>query len=267
MSLKPVTPPTAIEELLDVMASLRHPIHGSPWEKEQTFASIAPNTLEEAYEVIDAISRDDIAELKGELGDLLLQVIFHSQIAREQGAFTFNEVAQTLLDKIKARLPHFFSGNAVSMDKQLEDWEKIKNAERARKGYTSALDGVALALPALARSQKLQERAARVGYTWPNLPPALVKVEEEWAETKEAIASGNKAHVAEEIGDTLLALVNLARMQGIDAESAMRAANAKFERRFRHIEQRLTAQGKSLPGATLEEMRALWNEAKSNEAA
>jgi nucleoside triphosphate diphosphatase len=265
MTLKAVTNPSPLEELLDILARLRHPVHGSPWERDQTHTSISPNVLEEAYEVVDAIQNEDMRELKGELGDLLLQVVFQSQIAKEGGHFTFNEVAQGIIDKVKARLPHFFAGREVSVDKQLEDWEKIKQMERDRKGHTSVLDGIAKALPALARTQKIHSRVNRVGFKWHDLAGVMGKVDEELAEVKQAIATSDKAHISEEIGDLLFSTAILSDWLGIDAEQALRRASKKFEERFRFVEQRVKENGKSLEQSTLAEMQAFWKKAKQSE--
>lgn len=264
--LKEVLPPTPIEDLLDIMARLRNPIGGCPWDLEQDFASIAPYTIEEAYEVADAIEQKNMKALREELGDLLLQVVFHSQMAREAGHFTFNDVVRGINEKMIARHPHVFGSESVATAKaQIENWEKVKDKERKDKGAESLLDGVALGLPALLRATKLQARAARVGFQWPDLPPVIAKVDEELSEVKAAITEGDKEHIEEELGDFLFAVVNLTRYLEADAESTLRGANGKFERRFRYIEEQLKAQGKDIKTSTLAEMDALWNEAKSME--
>lgn len=264
--LKPVTSPAPIEDLLDIMARLRNPLGGCPWDLEQDFSTIAPCTIEEAYEVVDAITQGDMKALREELGDLLLQVVFHSQMAREAGHFTFNDVVRGISDKLISRHPHVFGEVKVkSAAAQTENWEKIKDGERKNKGAESMLDGVALGLPALLRATKLQGRAARVGFQWPDLAPVFAKVEEELAEVKEAVAAGDKTHIEEELGDLLFMVANLARYLDADAETALRGANSKFERRFRHIEQSLKAQGKDIKSSTLAEMDQLWDDAKAKE--
>jgi len=263
-TMTPTTLPTssALEELLDILARLRHPVTGSPWEREQTYASIAPNTLEEAYEVVDAIRRDDMADLKSELGDLLLQVVFHSQIAREGGHFTFNEVAQSIVDKIKSRLPHFFAGRDVTVDRQLADWEAIKQAERDSKGYSSVLDGIAITLPALVRAQKIQSRVARVGFKWKTVSEVIGKIDEELDEVRQAVAENDPDHITEELGDLLGSVAILCDRLNIDAETALRNFNTKFETRFHHIEQRVTESGKRVENVELDELLSYWREAK-----
>lgn len=265
--LKEVLPPaplSPVDELLEIMARLRNPLGGCPWDLEQDFKSIAPYTIEEAYEVADAITQNDMKALREELGDLLLQVVFHSQMAREAGHFTFNDVVRGISDKMVARHPHVFgSAEVKTAAAQTENWEKLKDTERKNKGAESLLDGVAQGLPALLRATKLQSRAARVGFQWPDLAPVLAKVDEEVAEVKEAIAAGDKAHIEEEIGDLLFMITNLARYVDVDAEGALRGGNAKFERRFRHVEAGLRAAGQDIKSASLEEMEKLWNEAKA----
>ena len=266
MTLKAVTPPptpTPLEELLEIMARLRHPISGSEWERSQTFQSIAPNAIEEAHELVEALEQGDIAEIKSELGDVLLQVVFHSQMAKEQGHFTFQSVAEGLNNKIKARLPHMFGRQGgTTMQEQLEEWERVKDVDRAQKGYTSIFDGLTPALPALVRANKLQSRAARAGFDWSEAHHITDKLHEELAEVNEAIAEGDKAHIQEEIGDLLFITAKLARFYGVDAEAALRGTNRKYENRVRYIEQQLKAQGKTLKDSTLDEMMALWLEAK-----
>ncbi len=269
MPLTPVVappPPSPVERLLDIMARLRHPNHGCAWDLEQTFASIAPYTIEEAYEVADAVSRDDMAALREELGDLLLQVVFHAQMAREAGQFSFNDVADTVADKMVARHPHVFGdADARTAAAVAERWEKLKEKERATKGTGGVLEGVALGLPALMRAHKLQSRAARVGFDWPDAVPVFAKVAEEIAELEQAVKTGAPEAVEDEIGDLLFSVVNLARHLKVDPEIALRKGNAKFERRFRHIETALAAEGqspKTVPPARLEE---LWHAAKAAE--
>ena len=259
----------ALSDLLAVMAKLRDPDDGCPWDLEQDFRSIAPYTIEEAYEVADAIERGSHDELKDELGDLLLQVVFHAQMACEAGLFDFDDVCRSINDKMIRRHPHVF-GDAETRDSETQtvEWEAIKAAERAGsdKGE-GALDDVPVALPALKRAQKLQKRAARVGFDWPDAGRVLEKVDEELAEVREAMAGGSAEEIAEEIGDLVFVCTNLGRKLKVDVEAATRAANAKFERRFRYIELALKAQGRSAELASLDEMETLWVEAKRREKA
>jgi ATP diphosphatase len=243
-----------IERLVAIMARLRDPVEGCDWDRVQTWSTIAPYTIEEAYEVADAIERDDAADLKDELGDLLLQVVFHSRIAEEAGAFTLDDVVISIADKMERRHPHIFGQADHS-----PGWETIKAQERATKADTSALAGVALGLPALSRADKLQKRAARVGFDWPDVAGPLTKVFEEIDEVREAQAET----VAEEIGDLLFAVTNWARHLGIDPEAALRAGNAKFERRFRAIEGQA---GDAFADMTLEQKEALWQSVKHHGA-
>ncbi|RED13335.1 nucleoside triphosphate pyrophosphohydrolase [Pontivivens insulae] len=253
------------ERLIEIMARLRAP-DGCPWDLEQTFATIAPYTVEEAYEVADAIEREDMAELRGELGDLLLQVVYHSQLAAEDGAFTLDDVIRGISDKMVRRHPHVF-GDAQdrSAEEQVADWERIKAAERAERGTVKrrTLDDVARTLPALTRALKLQNRAARVGFDWPDVAQVLDKVAEETAELVSARETETKARQAEEYGDLMFVMVNLGRHLGIVPEEALRAANSKFEARFNYIEDQLEIEGKSPSEATLDEMEAHWQAAKS----
>ena len=246
-----------------MMAALRDPNTGCPWDIEQTFATIAPYTIEEAYEVADAIERGDKTELQSELGDLLMQVVFHAQMAKDEGSFEFADVADTLTTKMVSRHPHVFGDdNIADADAQTENWEAVKAKERGNAGV---LDGVALGLPALLRAQKLQKRAARVGFDWPDVRPVLDKVSEEAREIADAADAGEAPdRIAEEIGDLLFAVVNVARHMGVDAEGALRAGNAKFQRRFEYIEDALKAAGKSPSGQSLESLEALWIKAKSS---
>ena len=258
-----------IERLLAVMARLRDKTEGCPWDLEQTFATIAPYTIEEAYEVADAIDRDDMPALKEELGDLLFQVVFHARMAEEAGQFDFDDIAAALAEKMIRRHPHVF-GEAHIRDSahQTEAWETTKAAERAAKGAgESALSGVPVALPALTRAQKIQQRAARVGFDWGEPLPALDKLAEEVEELRAELGADARdaAKVEEEIGDLLFAAVNVARLAGADAETVLRRATAKFERRFRHIEAALAAEGKRPETSTLAEMDALWDRAKEAE--
>ena len=262
-------PKEPLPRLLAVMAWLRDRQHGCPWDIDQTFRTIAPYTIEEAYEVADAIERDDMPALQEELGDLLLQVVYHSQIAREAGSFGFDDVAAAIADKMVDRHPHVFGDMDIrTADAQTVSWEARKAAERAAKGATvgtpGALDGVALALPALMRAEKIQKRAARVGFDWATIGPVIDKIEEELRELRAELEAGKIEHakVADELGDVLFAVANLARHCKVDPEVALRATNDKFEKRFRHIERRLAETGRTPSDASLEEMEVLWQEAK-----
>ena len=239
-----------IERLTSIMARLRDPVDGCEWDRVQTWSTIAPYTIEEAYEVADAIARNDPADLKDELGDLLLQVVFHSRIAEESGAFTLADVVAAISDKMERRHPHIFGDAATS-----PGWETIKAGERAEKSDPSALAGVAIGLPALSRAEKLQKRAARVGFDWPDAEGPLAKVFEEIEEVREA---GSET-VGEEIGDLLFAVTNWARHRGVDPEAALRAGNAKFEARFRAIE---VDGGDTFAAMTLDQKEALWQAVK-----
>lgn len=245
-----------LDRLLSIMARLRDPQSGCSWDVAQTFATIAPYTIEEAYEVADAIERADMVELQGELGDLLLQVVFHARIAEEAGHFDFAAVARSIADKMERRHPHIFGGEGA--DGHRARWEELKAAERADAGATSALDGVARALPALMRADKLQKRAARVGFDWPDTEGPADKVREEMVELAEAPADER----LEEAGDFLFAAVNLVRAWGIAPEDALRAANDKFERRFRGMEH---LAGGSLSGLDLAAQEELWQQVKRGE--
>jgi nucleoside triphosphate diphosphatase len=268
--------PHCVEDLLRVMARLRDPATGCPWDREQSFATIAPFTIEEAYEVADAIARGDLDGLKDELGDLLLQVVYHSRMAEERGSFGFGDVVDAITEKMIRRHPHVFE-DVTLRDKFVGSgtWERIKAEEKAARGETdegSLLDDVPLALPALSRAVKLQSRAARVGFDWPSLEPVLVKAEEEIAELKSALAerkggvtASSSKEVAEEFGDLLFVMANIARHLGVDPEACLRGANAKFVRRFVSIERALRAEGRGPQDATLEEMDELWDEAKAAE--
>jgi ATP diphosphatase len=263
-------PREPMARLLAVMAWLRDRQHGCPWDVDQTFRTIAPYTIEEAYEVADAIERDDLGALKDELGDLLLQVVYHAQMAHETGAFGFADVASAIADKMIDRHPHVFGDATVATaEAQTVSWEARKAAERTTKRAGSepagALDGVARALPALLRAEKIQKRAARVGFDWKQTDPVIDKIEEELGELRAELMAGNvdPARLTDELGDVLFAVANLARHCKIDPEAALRATNDKFERRFRHIERRLAEAGRKPADATLEEMEALWQEAKT----
>jgi tetrapyrrole methylase family protein/MazG family protein/ATP diphosphatase len=256
-----------IFRLLAIMARLRDPEGGCPWDLEQTFATIAPYTLEEAYEVADAIARDDMADLKDELGDLLLQVVFHARMAEEAGAFDFAAVANAINDKMVRRHPHVFA-NVVHKDaaEQTRAWDAIKAAERSAKGRgESLLDDVPVALPALTRAVKLSKRAARVGFVWPSASEVLAKLHEEVAELEAEIAAGELDKARAELGDVLFVCANLARELDVDAEAALRATNEKFVRRFKFIEAALAARGSSPEASNLAEMDALWDAAKAAE--
>ena len=250
--------------LIEVMRALRDPDTGCPWDIKQDFASIAPYTIEEAYEVADAIERQDWQDLKAELGDLLLQTVYHTQMASEEKLFDFDDVANAISDKMVARHPHVFGDESreKSADQQTADWEAIKAAERAEKAKQGTLDDVALALPALMRAIKLQKRAARVGFDWPEIDQVLEKMLEEAHELNDAKSNLSQAEVEEEFGDLLFVMVNFGRHLKIDGEEALRSANAKFTRRFKHIERALAECGKTPEQSTLEEMDALWEAAK-----
>lgn len=258
-------PSDPMARLRAIMARLRDPIHGCPWDVEQTFATIAAYTIEEAYEVADAIERGDMDELRGELGDLLFQSVFHAQMAEDGGHFDFDDVARGIGDKMIARHPHVFGdeSNAKSADQQVADWETVKAAERALKARGGVLDDVALGLPALMRAEKLQKRAARVGFDWPDIAMVIDKIAEEAAELVEARETLPQEKIAEEMGDLLFVMANLARHLKVDPEVALRGASAKFVRRFSYIEQQLAARSSSPDGSTLEEMDTLWDEAKT----
>ncbi|TYC90925.1 nucleoside triphosphate pyrophosphohydrolase [Novosphingobium sp. BW1] len=251
-----------IDRLLSIMATLRDPVNGCEWDRAQDFASIAPYTIEEAYEVADAIERADLPALREELGDLLLQVVFHARMAEEQDAFAFADVAAAIADKLETRHPHIF-GEGDEETGQTERWEKLKAQERAAKGETSAVDGVAVALPALMRAEKLQKRAARVGFDWPDPSGAQDKVREELVELAEA----SDAEKLEEAGDLLFAAVNLVRLNGIAPEDALRAANAKFERRFRGMETLASQRDEVFADLDLDAQEALWQAVKASERA
>jgi len=255
-----------MKKLLDIMAALRNPETGCPWDIKQTFKTIIPYTLEEAYEVADAIENGDMNELKSELGDLLFQVVFYAQMAKEQGDFDFNDVVNAVSDKLVNRHPHVFAGADCKDEKSLhEAWEKTKSAERdllANTKKASILDGVAKALPALKRAQKLQKRASSVGFDWPDVEPVLAKIEEEVQELREAMQQNDRLSIFEETGDVLFSCVNLARHLEVDAEESLRGCNQKFEKRFGYIEGLLNKSDKSFQSCSLKELEALWQEAK-----
>lgn len=260
-------PAVEITRLLAIMARLRDPATGCPWDIEQTFATIAPYTIEEAYEVADAIERGDMTDLQGELGDLLLQTIYHTRMGEEAGHFTFADVTKSISDKMIARHPHVFGieNRDKTAAQQTADWERIKAQERAKNTPGRTLDGVALGLPALLRAVKLQKRAARVGFDWPDVSHVLDKLQEEARELIEARDNLTQAEITDEIGDMLFVMANLARHLGVDPEAALRGANAKFTRRFAHIENALAAMGKAPADSDLAEMDALWDAAKRAE--
>lgn len=265
--------PDTVEQLRAIMQQLRDPQTGCAWDIKQTFQSIAPFTVEEAYEVADAIERHDLADLKDELGDLLFQVVFHAQIASEMGAFNFDDVAQSIVDKMIRRHPHVFSDTVYQTEEELKAaWEAIKAQERAVKLSAgnqdaiqpcSALDGVATNLPALKRADKVQKRASRVGFDWPDIDPVWLKLDEEIAEVREAIEKKSPADIEDELGDLLFTVVNLARHCSVDSEVALRRASSKFEQRFKLVESLAASKGQGLTDMTLPELDSLWSEAKS----
>ncbi|MES2443784.1 MAG: nucleoside triphosphate pyrophosphohydrolase [Pseudomonadota bacterium] len=254
--------PASIERLVAIMAQLRDPVTGCEWDTVQTFETIAPYTIEEAYEVADACQRGDMADLKDELGDLLLQVVFHSRMAEEAGHFALPDVVASISDKMERRHPHIFGPNAAGATEGGHYlWEQIKAEERGTKGAQSALDGVAIALPALLRAEKLQKRAARTGFDWPDPSGARAKIDEELAEVE---AAGTQEEVEEEIGDLLFAVVNWARKLGVEPEAALRGASAKFERRFKAME---AEAGDAFTALDLDGKEALWLAAKTGDHA
>ncbi|MBL4824560.1 MAG: nucleoside triphosphate pyrophosphohydrolase [SAR324 cluster bacterium] len=268
--MKKITP---IENLKNVMSRLRHPAEGCPWDREQTFASVAPYTIEEAYEVSDAIERNDLPALKEELGDLLLQIVFHSRMAEESGDFDFNDVAQTISAKMIRRHPHVFGEEEErSREFHSDEWETQKKRERAEKAYRrgdnvpSILDGIALAFPALMRAEKLGKRAAKAGFDWPEIEPVFEKMDEEILELRSELEKNeiSEEAVEEELGDILLSVVSLARHLRVDPELALRRANDKFESRFRFIEKQLFEAAKKPEETELAEYEALWQEAKQS---
>ncbi len=256
----------AVERLLAIMARLRDPETGCPWDRAQTFESLVPHTIEEAYEVADAVERGDDEDLCDELGDLLLQVVFYARIAEEQGRFDFARVVTGLCDKLVRRHPHVFAGvEFASEAERKRAWEAIKRREREARGKREEdglLADVPPALPALAQAEKIQNRAARHGFDWPEVEPVFAKVEEELAELRQAWRSGDRAHIQEEMGDLLFVAVNLARHLGVHPETALRDSNRKFSRRFRYMERRLAESGRTMADTPLAELDALWDEAK-----
>jgi nucleoside triphosphate diphosphatase len=269
-----MTPSRDISRLIEIMAALRTPVTGCPWDLEQDFASIAPYTIEEAYEVADAITRGDMDDLCDELGDLLLQVVYHARMAEEQNAFAFGDVVEAVTRKMIRRHPHVFAdkdGNIAPAGVK-SAWERIKAEEKAERAarrppgesaHQSLLSSVKAGLPSLTRAMELQRKASTVGFDWNDPRAVLSKIREEADEIEAALDRNDKQEMAEETGDLMFALVNLARHVGADPDAALRSTNAKFERRFAYIERALAAKGRSLEGATLEEMDALWNEAKT----
>ncbi len=274
---------TAIDRLVVIMTMLRDKQHGCPWDLEQSIKSLLPYTLEEVYEVADAIENNDLVELEDELGDLLFQVIFYAQIAKEQGAFDFQDIAAAISSKLLRRHPHVFPDGDmkkfgipqnISADQVVVNWEAIKEVEREEKRkkggkkasqqLESLLDDVPRALPAMERARKLQKRAAQVGFDWAGIGPVLEKLKEEVQEFEEALAGGDAERMSDELGDVLFAAVNLARHSKIEPEVALRSANRRFEVRFKWIEVALTAKGRSLKEASLEELDMLWDEAKAS---
>ena len=255
-----------LEKIISIMAKLRDPDTGCPWDVTQDFASIAPYTIEEAYEVADAIESGDRAALCDELGDLLLQVVFHARIAEEEGSFTLADVARSISDKMINRHPHVFGDDKTpDEDQQRQFWEDIKKAERAAKGQNSILADIPIGMPPMQRAVKLQKRAASVGFDWPNISQIIDKMHEEAAELTAELESKpqNKQRLTDEVGDLLFVAVNLARKAGVDPETALISCNKKFEQRFNYIEQELYPKTRSLSDSTLDEMEKLWQEAKS----
>ena len=261
--------PPEVDDLLAIMARLRDPVSGCPWDREQTFATIAPYTIEEAYEVADAIDRRDYDHLRDELGDLLLQVVFHARMAEEAGLFGFGDVVAAICDKLTRRHPHVFADKVIeSTAEQSASWEVLKAAERAQRGDEdrSALAGIARGMPEWQRALKLQKRAARVGFDWPDVTPVFDKLHEEIEEVRAEFADGSDPdRLTDEIGDVLFVCVNLARHANVDVSRALRHANVKFERRFRRMEEFAAAADELLAGYTLAEQDALWNRAKAEE--
>jgi ATP diphosphatase len=257
---------TQLRRLLTIMAALRDPNAGCPWDREQDFASIAPYTIEEAYEVADAIARGDFPALQDELGDLLFQVVYHARMAEEQDRFGFAEVAETIADKMVRRHPHVF-GDAAARDaaEQTHAWETQKREERAARAERGTLAGVAVGLPALTRAAKLTARAARVGFDWPDAGAVLDKLAEETAELRAELPAADPDRLADEVGDMLFVLANLARKLDLDPENCLQRANAKFARRFGRVEDRLAAEGRTPADATLDEMEAHWQAVKAEE--
>ncbi|CAM3567652.1 nucleoside triphosphate pyrophosphohydrolase [Parendozoicomonas haliclonae] len=256
-------PVHSLDDLLQLMARLRDPQTGSPWDRQQTFHTIAPYTLEEAYEVVDAIERGDFVHLEDELGDLLYQVVYHARMAEEQGMFDFSGVVNRLVDKIQRRHPDLLTGtpSQLTAEQVHNTWDQVKAQEKAEK-QLGLLDGLSDNLPALVVAQKLQDKAARVNFDWPDVRPVLAKMREELDEIEEAMVSGNQDEIKGEVGDFLFAATNLARHLKVDAEQAVRGCNRKFRNRFAYIEQVVAAQGKTMDECSLEELDHFWDEAK-----
>jgi nucleoside triphosphate diphosphatase len=253
-----------IEKLLDIMARLRDPRSGCPWDLEQTFGSIAPYTIEEAYEVADAIERNDVDELAVELGDLLFQVVFHARLAEETGAFSFADVTRHICEKMLRRHPHVFDGDTVSGSAgHTQAWEAMKRQEKSLRPGASELDGVALGLPGLTRAVKLGRRASGVGFDWPDAVGPRAKIDEELAELDEAVAAGERDRIESELGDVLFAVANLARHLRVDPERCARAANRRFDARFRHVEEQVRASGRSFEQHSADELESYWSRAKT----
>lgn len=273
----PESEQSPIQQLRTLMQRLRDPQDGCPWDRKQSFASIVAHTLEEAYELADAIASEEPDAIRGELGDLLFQVIFYSQLAEEKGWFDFDAVAQGIVDKLLRRHPHVFpdgtlnsrAGDAANTptDAIKRKWESIKQAERAERGQSGLLDDVPAALPALSRAAKLQKRAAGVGFDWDSPAQVLAKLDEERGELEQALTSGSQSAIDHELGDVLFTVVNLARQLGVDSEAALRSANRRFEQRFAYIERSLVSSGRRPNDASQEEMELLWQQAKQLESA
>ena len=259
-------PSKGMPRLLEIMRALRDPDSGCPWDIEQNFKTIAPYTVEEAYEVADAIERENWEDLKNELGDLLLQTVYHTQMAEEDELFNFNDVVNQISEKMIQRHPHVFGNENrnKTASQQVNDWESIKAKERAKKNQTGILDDVALNLPALVRSLKLQKRAARVGFDWPNILQVLEKIEEETKELVEAKELESQEKINEEFGDLMFSIVNLGRHLGVDSEEALKQTNRKFTNRFKFVEDSIRSQGRKIENTTLEEMETLWQQAKNS---
>ena len=266
MPSSPISPEAELRRLLDIMAALRDPGGGCPWDRVQDFDSIAPYTIEEAYEVADAIARRDFASLPDELGDLLFQVVYHARMAEEEGRFAFADVARAIADKMIRRHPHVF-GDAAARDAtaQTAAWEAQKSAERAARAETGALAGVPTALPALVRAAKLTARAARVGFDWPNAEAVLEKLDEEVAELRAELDQADPVRLTDEVGDLLFVLANLARKLNLDPEACLRHANKKFMRRFHEMEQHIESTGNMMADMSLEEMEAAWQMVKQSQ--
>jgi nucleoside triphosphate diphosphatase len=266
-SPRPASAEAELRRLLDIMAALRDPQRGCPWDRQQSFATIAPYTVEEAYEVADAIARADLAALPDELGDLLFQVVYHARMAEEAGGFGFTEVARVIADKMIRRHPHVFGDAAVrDAAEQTMDWEAHKSAERVARSETGTLAGVPSGLPALTRAAKLTARAARVGFDWPDASAVLSKLDEEVAEVRAELADAEPDRLADEVGDLLFVVANLARKLALDPEACLRQANLKFVRRFNAMEQHVASSGKTLADISLEEMELVWQRIKRIQA-